>query len=283
MVRAILVMTAVALFFAVAPRVVHAASADPTPDRSNYQVQRGDTLIAIARRYGVTVPAIARANGFKSAAVRLKVGSHVSIPPGARRDATVVRAAKSKTSPHVKAAVRTRPGAPAPHVRRAALRSTAPMPGAMVLTIPEFSTPPPSFAWPVDGPVSSSFGRRRMGWHRGIDVIAAPGTPIAAAASGLVIASGWEERYGRVVKIAHENGFLTVYAHNTENLVDVGDWVAPGQVIATVGRTGRATSEHVHFEIRHDGHAYNPLYLLPEPPRIVQVQETESLEADEDE
>lgn len=115
----------------------------------------------------------------------------------------------------------------------------------------------------------------------GIDVLAPPGAPIIATAAGLVIASSVEHRYGRVVKVAHENGFVTVYAHNALNLVDLGEWVAAGQVIATVGRTGRATAEHLHFEIRHEGYAYNPLYLLPLPPRMVQVEERDLDEDDE--
>jgi murein DD-endopeptidase MepM/ murein hydrolase activator NlpD len=64
------------------------------------------------------------------------------------------------------------------------------------------------------------------------------------------------------VKLQHSHGFITIYAHNHENLVKAGDEVAAGAVIATVGRTGRASAEHLHFEIRRDGMAYNPIYLL---------------------
>jgi murein DD-endopeptidase MepM/ murein hydrolase activator NlpD len=152
-------------------------------------------------------------------------------------------------------------------------------PASLRLAIPEFTETAPPFAWPVEGSVSSNFGRRRRGWHKGIDILAPPGAPILASAPGLVIASGVEDRYGRVVKIAHENGFVSVYAHNALNLVDLGEWVVAGQVIGTVGRTGRATADHLHFEIRHEGYAYNPLYLLPLPPRMVQVEE---IEVDED-
>ena len=86
--------------------------------------------------------------------------------------------------------------------------------------------------------------------------------------------SGVEARYGLVVKIEHRQGFVTVYAHNDVNLVEVGDRVETGEFIALVGRTGRATTDHVHFEIRRDGRAYNPLYLLPLPPRLAQIDET---------
>jgi murein DD-endopeptidase MepM/ murein hydrolase activator NlpD len=118
------------------------------------------------------------------------------------------------------------------------------------------------FNWPVDGAIASGFGRRTGGWHAGIDIRADSGTPILAAAAGTVVFSGWAPFYGRVVKIEHGNGFMTLYAHNHENLVEPGDPVAAGAVIATVGRTGRASAEHLHFEIRRDGMAFNPLHLL---------------------
>jgi len=85
-----------------------------------------------------------------------------------------------------------------------------------------------------------------------------------------------------VVRIEHDQGFVTVYAHNDENLVAVGDHVSAGDKIATVGRTGRATAEHVHFEIRYEGRVYNPLYLLPLPPRSVQVELAVTEPHDED-
>jgi murein DD-endopeptidase MepM/ murein hydrolase activator NlpD len=103
-----------------------------------------------------------------------------------------------------------------------------------------------------------------------------------AAAPGLVVASGMEDRYGRVVKIAHEDGFLTVYAHNSANAVVAGDWVTAGQIIAAAGMTGHATSPHVHFEIRHDGRVFNPLYLLPLPPRLAPEEVMESYDDDDE-
>jgi murein DD-endopeptidase MepM/ murein hydrolase activator NlpD len=120
-----------------------------------------------------------------------------------------------------------------------------------------------------------------MGWHRGIDIMADLGTPVAAAAAGAVVASAYEARYGRVIKIQHANGFMTVYAHNDQNLVEIGDRVSLGQTIAAVGRTGRATSHHVHFEIRQAGFAYNPLYMLPLPPRITYIAETDEDEPED--
>ena len=151
------------------------------------------------------------------------------------------------------------------------------------MAVPDFSELLPLFVWPVDGQLSSKFGRRKMGWHQGIDIMAGLGTPVLASASGTVALNSYEARYGRVLKIEHLNGFTTVYAHNDENLVEVGDRVVVGQPIASVGRTGRATSHHVHFEIRQAGLAYNPLYMLPFPPRPVLNEETSEDHDDADE
>jgi murein DD-endopeptidase MepM/ murein hydrolase activator NlpD len=123
--------------------------------------------------------------------------------------------------------------------------------------------------------VTSTFGPRRRSWHRGLDIRADSGTPILAAAPGVVVASGFETRYGLMVKVEHDGGFVTVYAHNERNLVEIGQAVRAGQVIGFVGRTGRASAEHLHVEIRCDGRVYNPLYLLPRPPRSVRVELTD--------
>jgi murein DD-endopeptidase MepM/ murein hydrolase activator NlpD len=144
-------------------------------------------------------------------------------------------------------------------------------PPDLILQLPDFGDRLPLFLWPVQGPVTSGFGLRRSGWHKGVDIKADRGASIVASASGLVVASGIEPRYGRVVKIEHENGFLTVYAHNDRNLVRVGDRVLAGQTIAAIGRSGRATAPHLHFEIRHDGCTYDPLYLLNWPKAVAVV------------
>src|SRR5437868_26609 len=147
-------------------------------------------------------------------------------------------------------------------------------PPRLAMVVPDFDTGLLQLAWPAEGPVISTFGHRRSGWHGGIDIKAPLGTPVQAAAAGVVVTAGVEARYGLVVKIEHKQGFVTVYAHNDVNLVEVGDRVDAGELIALVGNTGRATTYHVHFEVRRDGLAYNPLYLLPMPPRIAQIEET---------
>ena len=105
--------------------------------------------------------------------------------------------------------------------------------------------------WPVAGAkVFSKFGRRFVRWHDGIDLAAKVGTPIYAAHSGKVDYAGAGFRgYGNIVAITGK-GLTTFYAHNDKNLVKTGDYVEGGQLIAHVGKTGRTTGPHLHFETR---------------------------------
>jgi murein DD-endopeptidase MepM/ murein hydrolase activator NlpD len=88
------------------------------------------------------------------------------------------------------------------------------------------------------------------------------GSEILAMADGLVIFSGRKSGYGNIVEIKHANGLETRYAHNQRNLVKEGDLVRKGQVIAQLGSTGRSTGPHVHFEVRRNGEAVNPMQYL---------------------
>lgn len=118
--------------------------------------------------------------------------------------------------------------------------------------------------WPADGTVTSRFGWRWGGsdWHPGIDIAADTGTPIMAAADGVVISSGWNGGYGRQVMIDHGNGVVTLYGHNSENVVSQGQKVKKGQLIAYMGSTGFSTGPHVHYEVRVNGTAVNPASFL---------------------
>ena len=151
------------------------------------------------------------------------------------------------------------------------------VPTRFYMAPPEFDGQAFDLAWPVEGRVISPFGRRRSGWHAGMDIKAEMGTPILAAAPGVVISSGQERAYGRIIRIEHDNGFVTVYAHNLENLVEVGDRVTSGTIIATVGRTGRTTTPHLHFEVRYEGMVYNPLHLLPAR-EVIELRPDEALD-----
>ena len=129
---------------------------------------------------------------------------------------------------------------------------------------PPEGQPPSSsgFLWPVRGSVVSPFGPRWGRLHAGIDISAPAGTPIAASAAGTVIYSGAMSGYGYLVVIQHAGGIATAYAHNSSNAVSVGQSVAQGQVIASVGCTGRCFGDHVHFEVRVNGSPVDPMGYL---------------------
>ncbi|MFO7571873.1 MAG: peptidoglycan DD-metalloendopeptidase family protein [Gaiellaceae bacterium] len=118
------------------------------------------------------------------------------------------------------------------------------------------------FVWPVDGVVVSGYGMRWGRMHEGIDITASTGTPIRAAAAGSVIWSGWRGGYGNAVIIDHGNGLSTVYAHASALLVSQGQRVSQGQTVALVGSTGNSSGPHLHFEVRINGAAVDPLLYL---------------------
>ncbi len=247
-------------------RAPSSRAAEPSPPSAErvHEVKRGDTLSALARRYRVSVAVLVATNRLRSPRATLRIGQRLVVPAAGE-------VARGEPGPREPARREARRG-------QAALRP----PAGLVLAIPDFEEIAPLFGWPVEGPVTSTFGSRKRAWHRGIDIKAELGTPVQAAAPGLVLVSGVEPRYGRVIKIEHDNGFVTVYAHNDENLVEAGERVAVGDTVATIGRTGRATSYHLHFEIRRNGSVYNPLYLLPLPPRVAQVDETDEESPDDE-
>lgn len=120
------------------------------------------------------------------------------------------------------------------------------------------------FGWPVKGEVISRFGVRNGGKHDGIDIKAKEGTPVKAAEDGKVVYVNSSMRgYGNIVIIMHKDDYYTVYAHNKENLVRMGDKVSKGDVVASLGSTGNASTEHLHFEVRHGKSVRNPLFFLP--------------------
>jgi murein DD-endopeptidase MepM/ murein hydrolase activator NlpD len=125
--------------------------------------------------------------------------------------------------------------------------------------------------FPTAGSLSSGFSKARMHPilnevlpHPGVDIAAPSGTPILASGKGRVVRAGWVSGYGQTVEIDHGHGFTTLYAHASKLLVRSGQEVERGDVIAQVGRTGTATSTHLHYEVRQNGQQQNPLnFLLP--------------------
>ena len=116
--------------------------------------------------------------------------------------------------------------------------------------------------WPVDGVVVSGFGMRWGRMHEGIDIAASFGTPIRAAAAGIVIHAGWLGGYGNLVVLDHGNGLATAYAHASSILVGVGQQVSQGETVSLVGSTGNSSGPHLHFEVRINGVAVDPLLYL---------------------
>ncbi len=134
-------------------------------------------------------------------------------------------------------------------------------------TKPRLSTG--SYIWPCDGYISCKFGYREASigssCHAGVDIVGSKGDPVWAADGGVVTFAGYYKGYGNLVKIRHENGDVTCYAHNSKLLVGVGDRVLQGQRIAEMGRTGIASANHCHFELRpKGGDPVDPEEYLPE-------------------
>jgi murein DD-endopeptidase MepM/ murein hydrolase activator NlpD len=129
-------------------------------------------------------------------------------------------------------------------------------------------TAPSTLAWPVDGPVTSPFGYRIhpiLGvrkLHTGIDIDAPGGAPIGASAAGKVILAQTYGGYGRAVVVDHGGGLTTLYAHQSEIAVSVGEVVNRGQVVGYVGCSGSCTGPHLHFEVRVNGEPVDPLSYL---------------------
>ena len=119
------------------------------------------------------------------------------------------------------------------------------------------------FIWPVDGKIVDVFEASEDKRHQGIDISSKPGTPVKASYAGKVIYSNNTIKgYGNLIILRHSEEFVTVYAHNQVNLVEEGLWVEKGEIIANVGKTGNATGPHLHFEIRRNDKAVDPLPYL---------------------
>ena len=200
----------------------------PSPGRGSrvHVVRHGETLWRISRHYGLDVNTVARVNRIPDA-TRIQTGQRLWIP---RRGTAAVAS---------------------PPPARGAIR-------------PRGHTGRNRFEWPLRGPVTSGFGMRRLAHHDGIDISAGEGTPVRAAEAGRVVHSNSAlSGYGNLIIIKHAGAFATVYAHNKRNLVRVGQFIEKGEVIAEVGRTGRASAAHLHFEVRRDGKPRNPVGYLP--------------------
>ena len=122
--------------------------------------------------------------------------------------------------------------------------------------------------WPVRGRISSGYGYRThpirgtRHMHAGIDIAVSSGTQIKASSGGKVVLSGWVQGFGQTIVIDHENGYKTLYAHNSRLLVNSGARVSGSQVIALAGSTGNSTGPHLDFRVYRNGKTVNPLNYL---------------------
>jgi murein DD-endopeptidase MepM/ murein hydrolase activator NlpD len=232
-------------------------AAAATQEDVRHTIRPGQTLFAIARRYGVSLQAIVAANGIINPS-HVEAGMNLIIPG----------AMPPPPPSTIKQAPRTS------HTSKRTVALPAPLP-----------EPPPAhpdvraLPWPVGGVVISAWGTpRRNHLHRGIDIGAPEGTAIHSVDDGMVVMS-FEDygSFGKLVAIRHDDGIITYYGHNSRNLVREGDRVRAGDVIAQVGRTGNATCSHVHFEVHVGGQAVDPMLALG----VVPVQEQSDPESED--
>ncbi len=194
-------------------------------------VQRHQTLYRICKTYGVDIQDVARLNRITNVS-NIQAGQKIFIP-GAKKPLKV----EIYIDDVVKESAEKE-------------RDRATYPKA-------------DFIWPVEGKCTDFFEDDERKRHQGIDISSPSGSPIKASHSGWVIYSGNTIRgYGNLIILRHSEEFVTVYAHNEINLVEEGTRVEGGQVIAKVGQTGRASGPHLHFEIRRNNKAIDPLPLL---------------------
>jgi murein DD-endopeptidase MepM/ murein hydrolase activator NlpD len=199
-------------------------------------VRPGDTLYSISRATGVGVADLARANRLK-APYALNVGQTLAIPGAA---STSLAASPIPATGDVADIARN------------------------VSYGAEPEKPKTMFDWPVQGAIIGTFGLSSAGKRNdGVNIAAPVGTPVRAAADGEVVYRGSElEGYGNLLLVKHTDGFVTAYAHNDAMLVKKGDRVKKGQVIAKVGQTGAASEPQLHFEVRQNLKAIDPIALL---------------------
>lgn len=118
------------------------------------------------------------------------------------------------------------------------------------------------FVRPATGRLTSSYGRRWGRLHAGIDVAGRSGSPIRAVAEGTVLEAGWQGGYGRAVRVIHDDGTITLYAHMSSLSVRTGERVSAGERLGGEGATGNVTGVHLHFEVRINGTPVNPATWL---------------------
>lgn len=241
-------------------------------DRQNilYRIEKGDTLYGIAHKYDVNLDRLMLTNNMNDKTI-LEIGATIQIPayqgpihvvaPGetiselAERYQVSVEALIdanldiNANSLEVGECLRI----PANDEEWLEQSSIEPSRG-----ISQRNT----LSWPITGKITCPFGSRKTGYHHGIDIAGNMGTPVHAAAAGTVSAAGYTSVYGRYVIIDHPDGKQTLYAHAQKLYVKKGDRVNRGEVISLVGISGVTTGPHLHFEVRVNKKASDPMNYL---------------------
>ncbi len=260
---------------------------------STYEVQSGDTLSTIAEKYGLTTQQLVSINGLSGTDAIIRAGDVLSVTVAETQltvvytnqeyyeeDYTADTIYKENDDWYTTKSEVIQNGS-AGHRRVVALvnyrddtvlsREIVKQENTVdaVPKIIEVGTKnPPTYIWPVYGRVSSNYGGRKSPKagastnHKGIDIAVSTGTSVMATSGGRVTTAGWQSGYGYVVYIDHGNGVTSRYGHLSKILVSVGQTVSQGTVIARSGNTGNSTGPHLHFEIRVNGTAVNPLNYL---------------------
>jgi len=226
-------------------------------------VKKGETLWRIARAYGITPADLMETNGISDPRA-VPAGMELFVP-GATRVVEVPPAPGSAAPAEAEppeAALPPRVVKPAAPLPPAVPPSPAQQPASQAAA-PSHAPGPGGLAWPVQGALTARFGVRDGERHDGIDLAAPEGTPVAAAADGVVLWTGTQAGYGRLVILRHPGGLLTIYAHLADVAVADGAKVRRGDVIARVGKSGGTDSAQLHFEVRDGTRPRNPLLYLP--------------------
>lgn len=258
--------------------VAPAANSPPSAKFVSYAIHEGDTLEAIAAKFGTTPDSIISANP-DVRDTELQIGVTLQVP-------TFKGVLYTVQSGDTLGAIASLYSIGVDDIAKANLladvhqltigqklvllgaRYHPPAPAATATSAPQSSDGTErhyssSYIWPLDGIITSEFGPRWGAFHTGLDIAASPGTPVAAAKAGTVEFAGWDGGYGKCVIINHGDGTKTRYAHASSILVDQGQWVEQGGAVIRVGNTGHSTGPHLHFEVMIDGTPRNPRNYLP--------------------
>ena len=239
-----------------------------------HTLQAGENLSTLAGRYGISLDAMVGANPDISSLDRLPLGIDLLIPP---RAGLIVKLEHGQSLLDLVTEYGVEPQTV---VAANDLRSPFDVVPGMLLFLPGVR-PTEALArlqmvreeenryiWPLHGRLTSYYGARNLGmgtsnFHKGIDIAAPTGTPVAASRSGTVTYAGWSNQgYGNLVKVRHAGGDETWYAHFSSIAVSVGEYVSQGEVVGRVGSTGLSTGPHLHFELHEGGRALDPLGTL---------------------